>query len=61
MRRKNKRGNPQKSRSESSNSGRNSVSLNTTQPKVSEMFLGYRLKNANQLWRWDTLEDVIFK
>lgn len=26
----------------------------------SQSFLGFKLKNVNQLWRWDTLEDVKF-
>jgi hypothetical protein len=26
----------------------------------SPSFLGFKLKNVNQLWRWDTLEDVKF-
>lgn len=25
-----------------------------------EYFLGFRVKNRNELWRWDTLEDVKF-
>lgn len=28
---------------------------------LSQSFLGFKLKNVNQLWRWDTLEDVNFK
>lgn len=28
---------------------------------LSQSFLGFKLKNTNQLWRWDTLEDVNFK
>lgn len=27
---------------------------------TSQSFLGFKLKNVNQLWRWDTLEDVKF-
>lgn len=35
----------------------NSVSLKAQQ----EYFLGFKRKNFNELWRWDTLEDVKFK
>lgn len=34
----------------------NLVSLQT--PEV--LFLGYKTKNINKLWKWDTLEDVKF-
>ena len=28
---------------------------------LSQSFLGFKLKNVNQLWNWKTLEDVNFK
>jgi hypothetical protein len=35
--------------------------LNLQAPKVRESyFLGFKLKNVNQLWRWDDLTDVNF-
>lgn len=35
--------------------------LNLQAAKVRESyFLGFKLRNVNQLWRWDTLEDVNF-
>ncbi len=43
------------------NSPKNSVYLNTNEGKISDTFLGYKTKNINQLWKWDTLEDVVFK
>lgn len=29
-------------------------------PKPAKTFLGFKTKNINQLYRWDTLEDVTF-
>jgi len=57
MRRENK----EKSKQKEGNSPKNSVSLNTNEGKIGDTFLGYKTKNINQLWRWDTLEDVVFK
>lgn len=35
------------------------VNLIPFSPNTSDqLFLGFKLKNVNQLWRWDTLEDV---
>jgi hypothetical protein len=36
------------------------LNLQTPQVRIDEHFLGYKVKNINQLWRWDTLEDVKF-
>jgi len=35
------------------------VNLIPFSPDISnQFFLGFKLKNVNQMWRWDTLEDV---
>lgn len=35
------------------------VNLIPFSPEISNrFFLGFKLRNTNQLWRWDTLEDV---
>lgn len=39
-------------------SGENEVNLIPFSTENSQTFLGFKLKNVNQLWRWDTLEDV---
>lgn len=51
----------EKNKEKGRNSPKNSVSLNTNQGKVGDTFLGYKTKNINQLWDWNTLEDVVFK
>jgi len=40
-----------------------SVSLNTNEAHIGDTFLGVRRTPGtyNQLWRWDSLEDVVFK
>lgn len=52
-----------KKRLETSNNIRNSqeneVNLIPLSPQNSNgYFLGFKLKNTNQLWKWDSLEDV---
>lgn len=39
----------------------NILNLIPFSPRTETLFLGFRLKNVNQLWKWDTLEDVNFK
>lgn len=54
-----------KSASKIRKSQENEVNLipfsNEKENNSSQDFLGFKLKNINQLWRWDTLEDVNFK
>lgn len=41
------------------NSQEKEVNLIPFSPDTSDqLFLGFKLKNVNQLWKWDTLEDV---
>lgn len=42
------------------NSQENEVNLIPFSPVSSPTFLGFKLKNVNQLWDWRTLEDVKF-
>lgn len=35
--------------------------LTEKETNTSSTFLGFKLKNTNQLWHWETLEDVNFK
>lgn len=51
----------EKTRQKERKSPQNVVSLNTKEGVIGDTFLGYKTKNINQLWRWDTLEDVVFK
>lgn len=37
-----------------------SVYLQTPETQSGKYFLGYKLLRNNELWRWDTLEDVKF-
>lgn len=40
--------------------GVSSLNLSDDATLKGEFFLGFRRKNYNALWRWDTLEDVKF-
>lgn len=42
------------------NSQEKEVNLISFSPEISPTFLGFKLKNVNQLWDWRTLEDVKF-
>lgn len=43
------------------NSRENEVNLIPfTTENPDKYFLGFKLKNTNQLWKWDSLEDVKF-
>jgi hypothetical protein len=63
MRRSRKRSQKQerKSGGEARFSPLNIVNLKEETGVIGSTFLGYKTKNINQLWRWDTLEDVVFK
>lgn len=54
-----------KTTSEIRKSEENEVNLIPFSPEkeinLSQSFLGFKLKNVNQLWDWRTLEDVNFK